>query len=167
LYIYFINKMEYPVFSFDNIKYRCQQDLNKLTNEFTNNEFDDAYLICLDSLLTKSDIDKQLAKISNETYGELRKIYLSYQMMTIAATFMLDKKWQTSEEDCVWILELQDIMKEFKIEIFGNMSDTNIGVMTHPTLNFIYTIVENSFMTVVWLLALKHILIPFFTGKPY
>jgi hypothetical protein len=80
---------------------------------------------------------------------------------------MLDKKWQTSEEDCVWILELQDIMKEFKIEIFGNMSDTNIGVMTHPTLNFIYTIVENSFMTVVWLLALKHILIPFFTGKPY
>jgi hypothetical protein len=159
--------MEYPVFSFDNIKYRCQQDLNKLTNELINTEFDDAYLISLDSLLTKSDIDKQLAKISNETYGELRKIYLSYQMMTIAATFMLDKKWQTSEEECAWILELQDVMKEFKIEIFGNMSDTNIGVMTHPTLNFIYTIVENLFMTVVLLLTYKHILITLFTGKPY
>ena len=154
--------MEYPVFSFDNIKYRCQQDLNKLTNELINTEFDDAYLISLDSLLTKSDIDKQLAKISNETYGELRKIYLSYQMMTIAATFMLDKKWQTSEEECAWILELQDVMKEFKIEIFGNMSDTNIGVMTHPTLNFIYTIVENLFMLNVLLLAYKHILIPIY-----
>ena len=67
--------MEYPVFSFDNIKYRCKEDLNKLTNELVNNEFDDAYLIDMESLLTKSDINKQLAKISNETYGELRKIY--------------------------------------------------------------------------------------------
>lgn len=154
--------MEYPVFSFDNIKYRCKEDLNKLTNELVNNEFDDAYLIDMESLLTKSDINKQLAKISNETYGELRKIYLSYQMMTIAATLMLDKKWKNSEEECMWILELQEVMKKFKIEIFGNMRDTTIGVMTHPTLNFIYTIVENLFMLNVLMLTYKHILTPIY-----
>lgn len=155
--------MEYPVFSFDNIKYRCKEDLNKLTNELVNNEFDDAYLIDMESLLTKSDINKQLAKISNETYGELRKIYLSYQMMTIAARLMLEEKFlEKDSEELDMILALQQVMKKFKIEIFGNMRDTTIGVMTHPTLNFIYTIVENLFMLNVLMLVYKHILIPFY-----
>lgn len=155
--------MEYPVFSFDNIKYRCKEDLNKLTNELVNNEFDDAYLIDMESLLTKSDINKQLAKISNETYGELRKIYLSYQMMTIAARLMLEEKsLEKDSEELDMILALQQVMKKFKIEIFGNMRDTTIGVMTHPTLNFIYTIVENLFMLNVLMLVYKHILTPIY-----
>lgn len=153
--------MEYLIFSFDNIKYKCQQDIKK----FSNNEFDDNLLIGSE-FLDNDKMREQLAKISNETDGELRKIYLSYQMMIFAASIMLDKDLQNLEKSEM-ILALQEVMKKFRIEIFGNMYNTNIGVMTSPTLNFIYTIVENLFMSAVLLLTYKHILIPFFTGKPY